>query len=180
MYIYIYIEDARINHEFPRYHDDPANSRLFISENIFARVIDARMHEHVCMYVYAMCNNHRKFEIGSMKRSEEVFFIVNPFPSFVLQPRCATSFSTATRRRQGWSRRPDTRILTHRGLTVRTSSRGGARNESNWYSTTSTCIIRPTRPTSKSLSLCLSPLSLSLMVTSIQMNHERERKRRGG
>lgn len=37
------------------------------------------MHEHVCMYVYAMCNNHRKFEIRSMKRSEEVFFIVNPF-----------------------------------------------------------------------------------------------------
>lgn len=83
---------------------------------------------------------------------------------FLLQRHSATSFSTATRQRQGWSRPRDIRILIHRGRTVRTSSRGGGRNESNWYSTISTCIIPRTRPTSECP--CLSPpLSLSLFLS---------------
>lgn len=68
----IYIEDAR---EFPRYHDDPANSRLFmlakfttLFENIFARVIRLRwMHERDD-------DNRRKFQIRSDRRRKEQRF----------------------------------------------------------------------------------------------------------
>lgn len=92
----------------------------------------------------------------------------------MLQRRFAIWFSTATRRRQGWSRLRDIRILIHRGRTVRTSSRDGERNVSNWYSTISTCIIRRTRRTSK----YLSPLSfsLSLRINSV-ITREGERER---
>lgn len=141
------------------------------------------MHEHVCMYVYAMCNNHRKFEIGSVKRSEEVFFIVNPFHHLCCSLAVRHRFQQRHDEDRGGhvARIPES-LPTEDSLYVRVPGAGQGTSPIGIPRPQLVSYVQRGQRVSLSLSVCRPSLSLSYGYehTNEFGNHERERERRGG
>lgn len=132
------------------------------------------------MYVYAMCNNHRKFEIGSVKRSEEVFFIVNPFHHLCCSLAVRHRFQQRHDEDRGGhvARIPES-LPTEDSLYVRVPGAGQGTSPIGIPRPQLVSYVQRGQRVSLSLSVCRPSLSLSYGYehTNEFGNHVRERER---